>query len=148
MKKEFTKFNKLNFSEKLIIIESSIILLIVRFLIKIFGFKTTHYILNKLTLFSVKVKNEKLFIKKAGNLIKGASKVLPIKTTCVEDSITLWLMLKNRGIDSYLKIGVNQNTDKLDAHAWVEIDGYVISETESINKPFSGFKNRFFYEKK
>jgi len=55
---------------------------------------------------------------------------------CLERSLTRQRMLRKRGVDAELKIGVQKQGPELEAHAWLEIDGRPVAEPESISQRF------------
>lgn len=56
---------------------------------------------------------------------------------CLLESITLWRLLKCQGIDSRVRIGVQREAEKLEAHAWVECQGIVINDTADVANRFA-----------
>ncbi|MGH7884515.1 MAG: lasso peptide biosynthesis B2 protein [Thermodesulfobacteriota bacterium] len=143
IKNKIKKFSNLRIEKKLIVIESSIILCIVKLLIKIIGLNATYNILKKLPSLPVKEKISTIYIESLWSLVLATSRSLPIKTKCIEESISLWLILRTRGIKSHLKIGIH-NSDNFKAHAWVETYGKSIGKSEDIDINFSAFDYKFF----
>lgn len=148
MKAKFQKFRKLNFSEKLLLFELSTILILVRFFIKFFGFNITHKLLKKIPLFPIKKEYSDKYFKKICQFTKASSAYLPINTKCLEESISICFILKVRGIDSYLKIGVKKGIDQLNAHAWVEVEDNIINGSSEGDNSFSAFDHNFYHQKK
>lgn len=58
-----------------------------------------------------------------------AWRYLPIKTTCLPRSLTLWTLLNRHGLPAQFCIGVGKQGDDFAAHAWVESDGVVLNDT-------------------
>lgn len=56
----------------------------------------------------------------------------PVSALCLARSITLWFLLRRRGIESDVVIGVRPGGAPLDAHAWVERDGVPLNEAQAI----------------
>jgi hypothetical protein len=50
--------------------------------------------------------------------------------TCLPRSLTLWWLLRRRGIESELRLGVRKDGDSIVAHAWVECEGEVVGDKE------------------
>jgi hypothetical protein len=48
--------------------------------------------------------------------------------TCLSRSVTFWWLLRRRGVQSDLRIGVRKQNGKFEAHAWVEGDGIVLND--------------------
>lgn len=142
------KFGNLQIKQKLIVIESSAILFIIKLLIKIVGLNRTYKMLRILPSLPAKKKISTVYIENLWRLVFATSKTLPFKTKCIEESITLWIILKTRGIKSHLKIGVNKKSSEFCAHAWIEVDGKPVGNSEDIYNNFSEFDYKFFCDKK
>jgi hypothetical protein len=50
--------------------------------------------------------------------------------TCLPRSLTLWWLLRQRGIASELRIGVRRDGERVLAHAWVVCHDMVVGENE------------------
>lgn len=50
--------------------------------------------------------------------------------TCLPRSLTLWWLLRQRGIESELRIGVRKDGEVINAHAWVVCRGEVVGDSE------------------
>ena len=51
----------------------------------------------------------------------------PFSGTCLERSLSLWWLLRRRGVESDLRLGVRRDGE-FEAHAWVEVDGVVLND--------------------
>lgn len=61
------------------------------------------------------------------------------RSTCLTRSLVLIRLLKQRGFDSQLRIGVRITNGALDAHAWVEHDGVPVNDRRGIGEEFAAF---------
>jgi hypothetical protein len=71
------------------------------------------------------------------------SALLPLRVRCLEQSLTLYWLLRRRGVQVSLRLGVNPY--RFRAHAWIEYDGKAIEEDpESIAalSPLPGLPGR------
>ena len=61
--------------------------------------------------------------------ITAAARHLPLRTTCLIESLAAEAMLLRRGVPCVLRLGVRSpnSARALDAHAWVECEGDVIA---------------------
>ena len=59
--------------------------------------------------------------------------------TCLTRSLLLRSILRRRGTDSDLRIGVQITDSRLVAHAWVEIAGQPINDTPDVATRFAAF---------
>ena len=51
----------------------------------------------------------------------SAARHLPLGTNCLDQSMTLWWMLRRRGIAGELRFGARKGEARFEAHAWVEL---------------------------
>lgn len=90
----------------------------------------------------IRVENERQLDRPQVNQITRAvrvmSKYVP-QASCLTQALAAQTLLANEGQRSQLRVGVTQNDGKLEAHAWVQIDGrVVIGGRESVVR-FSAF---------
>jgi hypothetical protein len=60
-----------------------------------------------------------------GLSIERAAKLIP-GTTCLPKALAVAGMLRSRGYDCELRLGLKKEAGRVAAHAWVEVDGEVI----------------------
>lgn len=72
--------------------------------------------------------------------VRLASRNVPVRARCLEQSITLWYLLALDGVASDLRIGVRKSRpDAVEAHAWVEVDGHPINDRADIAQTYAVF---------
>lgn len=71
--------------------------------------------------------------------VERASNGLPFSTTCLERSVALRRALRKRSIPAELKIGVRRGDRSLEAHAWVEVSGVILNDSEDVHQRYSAF---------
>lgn len=59
-----------------------------------------------------------------------------ITATCLRQSLLIYWLLRRRGLAPELKIGVRKELAAFDAHAWVELQGAALGQTELAHAPF------------
>jgi hypothetical protein len=64
----------------------------------------------------------------------------PYQASCLRNSLTLWWLLRRQGIDSALRLGVRKQDGKIEAHAWIEYEGRVLNDSESVRERFVSFQ--------
>jgi hypothetical protein len=74
-----------------------------------------------------------------GTLINSAAHHALGPANCLTRSLYLWWLLRRRGIDSQLRIGVRLTQGVLDAHAWVEHAGIPINDRRDVSTDFAPF---------
>lgn len=63
----------------------------------------------------------------------------PYGGTCLDRSVFLWWLMRVRGLDGNLRIGVVVADGRLDGHAWVELDGFVVNDDFDIADRYEVF---------
>ena len=59
---------------------------------------------------------------------------------CLTRSMVAWFLLRRRGFDAVLRLGVPLETGgAFEAHAWVELDGAVVWEPTAVQERFGPF---------
>lgn len=61
----------------------------------------------------------------------------PISATCLRQSLLLYWLLRRRGLQPCLRLGVRKQAEALDAHAWVELEGQPLSRTPIQHQAFT-----------
>jgi hypothetical protein len=74
-----------------------------------------------------------------GTLINSAAHHALGPANCLTRSLYLWWLLRRRGIDSQLRIGVRMTDGALDAHAWVEHAGIPVNDRQDVSTDFAPF---------
>ncbi len=76
-------------------------------------------------------------------MIAAAAREAPLPGKCLERSLALWWLLGRRGISTELRIGVRLDAGELRAHAWVELEGQVINDADSLYAGYAAFARDF-----
>ena len=63
----------------------------------------------------------------------------PGTPNCLERSMLLWWLLRRAGIEGELHIGARKNGSRLEAHAWVELEGEVLNDSPEVHKHYARF---------
>jgi Transglutaminase-like superfamily len=72
-------------------------------------------------------------------LQESAARHVIFRPTCLEQSLTLWCLLRRRGIPAELCVGARKEAGKFEAHAWVECEGVAINATTESEACFERF---------
>jgi hypothetical protein len=78
--------------------------------------------------------------REAARLVNAIACRIPGRPNCLTRSVTLWWILRRRGTDSALRIGVRTADGRFEAHAWVELDGLVVNDDADIAHRFAPFE--------
>ena len=63
----------------------------------------------------------------------------PFEARCLLESLALWWLLRREGIGAELFLGVRTILGPFESHAWVEYDGAVLNDSESVRQVFEPF---------
>ena len=66
-----------------------------------------------------------------------ASGIHFLRPNCLPRSLSLWRMLRRRGVDAVVRIGAKMTQRRLDGHAWVEVGGIVVNDRPDVAKEFT-----------
>ncbi|MDG4550418.1 MAG: lasso peptide biosynthesis B2 protein [Candidatus Contendobacter sp.] len=72
-------------------------------------------------------------------LVGGAAAWSLCRPTCLHRSLTLWWLLRRRGIACELRIGVRKEEGRFEAHAWVERQGMALNDQANVGQDFAPF---------
>ena len=72
-------------------------------------------------------------VRRAAQMVAVACRLHPLRNSCLPRTIVLWSLLRRRGIDSDVRIGVRGDTQgEIQAHAWLEWNGEVINDAGDV----------------
>jgi Transglutaminase-like superfamily len=75
--------------------------------------------------------------------VRAAVRYSLAQFTCLEESLTLWYLLRKQGIDACLRIGVRKENERFEAHAWVEHGGEGLNQPEEMHRHYAAFDQDF-----
>lgn len=64
-----------------------------------------------------------------------------VRGTCLTQSLTLLRLLRREDIVGQLRIGVRMQAGQLDAHAWVEVDGEPVNDSQDVASRYAAYSN-------
>jgi hypothetical protein len=56
---------------------------------------------------------------------------------CLARSLTLWTLLRRRGVEAELRVGYRKRDEKIEGHAWLEYEGVSINESAAIVETYT-----------
>jgi hypothetical protein len=81
--------------------------------------------------------------KLVASVVNSAAKHGIYRANCLERSLTLWWLLRRRGINTALRIGVRKYDSKFEAHAWIEYQNDVLNDSNDVSEQYSAFNGHF-----
>jgi len=79
-------------------------------------------------------------VRAACRMVIAALRYSFLQYTCLEESLTLWYLLRKQGIAASLRIGVRKENEKFEAHAWVEHRGEALNQDEAMHRHYAAFE--------
>lgn len=74
-----------------------------------------------------------------GTLVNASARLHLLKMTCLVHALALRSMLDRRGIFASIMLGANKVNDSFHAHAWVELNGSAIGQSDGVAERFKIF---------
>jgi hypothetical protein len=134
------QFYRLPFSQKQLFVKICLIVPTIEILLKFVGFNRTVKLLQFTTKKTVPEPcHPQNIINRHRNYLYLYTKQFPFFGKCLAQSLTLWTLLKNKGIQTDLKFGMKKNEDKLLAHAWVEYNNVPLASESEIREKYLFF---------
>jgi len=84
-------------------------------------------------------------VRRAAQMLTVACRRQPLRSSCLPRTIVLWSLLRRRGIDTDIRIGVRGDTEpKFQAHAWLEWNGEVLNDAADVGSQYLPFNGAAF----
>lgn len=113
-----------------------VLLVIVRLTLLLCGFQKTYRCIQILVGKSARASDvDKPTIAATARSVATAAAFFPGRALCLEQSLALYYLLRRRGVDAYLKVGVQ--AIPFGAHAWIEYKGEPVNEDPERIKLFT-----------
>lgn len=116
------------------VVRASLLLLWVRLHLKARGFGPSVAAARRWAGSRPSSESDPALVEKTALAVALAAAFFPGRAVCLEQSLSLYVLLRRRGVDAELKLGV-QPFPFL-AHAWVEVDGAPVNEEPEVVASF------------
>lgn len=97
---------------------------------RVIGLRRTFTLLRRMTPDRGEPANAEAIVADTTHRVSIAAAFYPRRALCLEQSLTLFVLLRRRGVRAELRLGVQPRP--FYAHAWVEAGGRPISEAEDL----------------
>jgi hypothetical protein len=77
--------------------------------------------------------------KRTARLVGAAARHGLFRANCLQRSVCLWWLLRRQRIDGDLLIGTRKSAGQFEAHAWVELAGVALGETDETLQSYVAF---------
>jgi hypothetical protein len=145
MIERFKRFRRLNALERSIAIEAAVGLLATWFGLRLIGFRRWERVLAAFAPSAKEIAHapdasEQESALLIARLEAAAARNVLFHPNCLEQSLVLWWLLRRRGIAADLCIGARKDSDRFEAHAWVEFDSQVLNDVSAEHRHFIPFE--------
>jgi len=78
-------------------------------------------------------------VRRICQIVDVALSLLPWHATCLRRSMTQLRVLARRGYQAELKVGVKPSVGGVAAHAWLEVNNWVVNDDPSVKETYNVF---------
>ena len=82
-------------------------------------------------------------IEKTCRMVRAAAHYGIGNSSCLDESLVLWWLLRKAGVVASLRIGVRKEKQEFAAHAWVEHEGVALNQKEDMHRHYAAFDREF-----
>lgn len=138
MKEAWLRWMELTVRERLTLLQAVMLLPLVGLMLRLFRYQAVFSALQRVTPLRVR-RSQAVTVpgaKRTAELVNIAAWRGVYEATCLRRSMTLWWMLRRRGIDSNVRIGVSIE-DEFASHAWVEMEDVVLNDAADVRERYT-----------
>ncbi|MCA9906771.1 MAG: lasso peptide biosynthesis B2 protein [Anaerolineae bacterium] len=123
--------------ERNLFVLSVLLLVSIRGVMKLLGFRRTKNILERVIAPQTQRTTNPELARVLARIVAMARRNLMFEATCLEHSLTLWLLLRRRGLAGKLVMGTRLQNGAFEGHAWIEYEGQVINDTADVTTRYA-----------
>ena len=127
----------LSFRDRILFVKVWVLLCCVALLLRLLDYKRTSLLLERLSLSRAWQANTTedgmAYALRLGRLTQVSGRYVPANGTCLRQSLLVWWLLRRKGLQAELRIGVRKHPAFV-AHAWVELDGLPVNDDFDVGK--------------
>ena len=134
-----SRFVALDARERMLLLALLLVLPCIRVSLRLWGFGRTRAAISRWTSRYPKRAPSARDLQTAeslAELAKVAGRRAPLAATCLPQALAVHAVLRRRGLDPELKIGVRKGEAGFEAHAWVELAGLPLAQPGLDHQPF------------
>jgi hypothetical protein len=138
---------RLSWSSRGLLVEAAFAIPAMQVLVRVFGVRRLHDALVKIT--SARIARQANLGAPASRRADEVASVVAMAArhtlgdhTCLHRSMALWWMLRRRGLDTRLMMGVRKGDAGLEAHAWVNHAGVVLNDEPDVEHRYEALSWR------
>jgi hypothetical protein len=138
------KLQQFSWSERLLLLQAFLVLPLIALGVRGFGLRRVYTIMANLHPLEPTPDEDsgRLLLPRAcaiARIVKIAARYGLWRPKCLAQSLALWWFLRRQKIDGDLRIGVQPEGGRLEAHAWVTFQGVVLNDGDDVHLRFAPF---------
>lgn len=139
MRNALRRWGEVGWSERRSFLQAIVLLPVASLALRLWRFQLVYESLQEATSLKGSQAQEELLreAQRTARMVDAAAHYVPYDATCLRRSLVLWWLLRRRGIDSRLRIGVRKEADGILAHAWVECQERVLNDAADISQLYA-----------
>lgn len=145
MANKWHRYKRLSAEEKTALLQALIFIPLTKAALRTIGFRRWKSILSKF----LHAKNPNIALtsdslksaRRTARMVASASDEGISHGKCLEQSTVLWWLLKRRQFPAELQLGGRRTAAGFEAHAWVELEGNVINDRDTVSQDFAPFSS-------
>ena len=139
------ELGELRWSERWLLVEALVLLLLMRLSLKLLGFRRCYAAFGWLT---HPQRSPAADPEGAAQQARRIAQIVTLtnrryalyEVSCLPESLTLWWLLRRRGLAADLRLGARTITGTFQAHAWTEYAGQVLNDRPDIAQVYVPFE--------
>jgi len=142
LRRKAETWRSLSKSDRALLINAVFLLPIVATSLKTIGLRRTQSWLTRNTLGPIVPPTEqtRANVRRTAQMVAAACRQYPLRSGCLPRTVVLWSLLRCRGIDADVRIGVRGDAQgEFQAHAWLEWNGEVINDAGDVARQYLPF---------
>ena len=144
MRSKFDLLHRLTWRERSRLLQASLALVAISGGVRVLGYRRTRALLARRNLSGrtacLAVSHVEQTVSGLAWSVSATAHHAPFTTTCLHRTLTLWLLLRHRGIDSEVRVGTTRTQEGIHAHAWLERDGVILNDDADVAERFTAFE--------
>jgi hypothetical protein len=139
MRNAWRLWGELSSLERVTFLQAATLLPLASLALRLWRFQVVHDTLQEATSLEEDEAREDALqeAQRMARMVNAAAWRVPYDATCLRRSLVLWWLLRRRGVDSRLRIGVRKEAEGLLAHAWVECQDCVLNDAADISQQYA-----------
>ena len=135
-------WHSLSKSDRALVIKALFLLPVVATSLKTVGLRKTQAWVGKNSLGPIipPAEQTRAYVRRTAQMMAVACRRYPLRVSCLPRTIVLWSLLRSRGIDTDVRIGVRGGAGaQFQAHAWLEWNGEVLNDITEVGTRYLPF---------